>query len=218
MARESKILRAIKIAEDFLVIFDSYFRDPVWVTENLWLSKEKFRKSKWHLIENDFVDQELNVKEELFNIYKFCKKWDGKWRIVFFDIPEPERVIRDKIRRLLKELGFKGVQRSVWISPLPVNKKVKEIKKDVGDFKNFYLLEGRISKKESFALVDELWDCENWQEKTTKLLKKCKEMKRVDFNKEFWSLVFDHPKLPLSLLPSNWPLKDLTKVFVKKNV
>ncbi|MBI2588724.1 CRISPR-associated endonuclease Cas2 [Candidatus Saccharibacteria bacterium] len=45
--------------------------------------------------------------------------WDGKWRLVFFDIPEVSRSARDQIRRLLKELGFKQLQLSVWVHPLP---------------------------------------------------------------------------------------------------
>lgn len=45
--------------------------------------------------------------------------WDGKWRLVFFDIPEVSRSARDQVRRLLKELGFQRLQLSVWVHPLP---------------------------------------------------------------------------------------------------
>lgn len=44
------------------------------------------------------------------------KEWDGKWRIVIFDIPEQKRLIRDLFRRNLKKWGFKPLQKSVWIS------------------------------------------------------------------------------------------------------
>lgn len=44
-------------------------------------------------------------------------KWDGKWRLAFFDIPEEAREKRDKLRKLLKDNGFKKLQASVFISP-----------------------------------------------------------------------------------------------------
>lgn len=42
--------------------------------------------------------------------------WDGKWRVVVFDIPEKQRVVRNHFRANLKKSGFKKYQRSVWIS------------------------------------------------------------------------------------------------------
>ena len=47
------------------------------------------------------------------------KRWDGKWRMVLFDIPEPKKKIRDALRRKLKELGFLEFQKSVFVYPYP---------------------------------------------------------------------------------------------------
>ena len=44
-------------------------------------------------------------------------KWDGRWRIVAFDIWERRRRTRDQLRMELQELGFKKMQNSVWVSP-----------------------------------------------------------------------------------------------------
>lgn len=41
-------------------------------------------------------------------------KWDGKWRLVIFDIPEKRRQARDILRSKLKEWGFVPWQKSVW--------------------------------------------------------------------------------------------------------
>ncbi len=51
--------------------------------------------------------------------------WDGKWRVVIWDIPESKRVIRGLFRRNLKKWGFKQYQRSVWISKKDVFEKLK---------------------------------------------------------------------------------------------
>ena len=45
------------------------------------------------------------------------KKWDGKWRMVVFDVPEKKRKGRDALREELKRIGFYELQRSVFIFP-----------------------------------------------------------------------------------------------------
>ena len=43
--------------------------------------------------------------------------WDGKWRIVIFDVPDKERKMRDYFRRKIQSLGFVQLQRSVYVHP-----------------------------------------------------------------------------------------------------
>jgi len=45
------------------------------------------------------------------------KKWDGKWRLVCFDIPETEQYVRRLFQSKLSELGFYRLQNSVFVSP-----------------------------------------------------------------------------------------------------
>jgi len=45
------------------------------------------------------------------------KKWDGKWRMVVFDIPEKLRKGRDALRSKLRQLGFYELQKSVFVFP-----------------------------------------------------------------------------------------------------
>jgi DNA-binding transcriptional regulator PaaX len=47
-------------------------------------------------------------------------RWDGKWRMVIFDVPETHRRDREYLRRLLVQYGFKKLQASVWASPYTV--------------------------------------------------------------------------------------------------
>ncbi|MBI2097490.1 MAG: hypothetical protein HYT46_00940 [Candidatus Vogelbacteria bacterium] len=47
------------------------------------------------------------------------RHWDGKWRMVSFDIPERHRSARDALRHKLKELGFKELHKSTFIFPYP---------------------------------------------------------------------------------------------------
>lgn len=45
------------------------------------------------------------------------KRWDGKWRMLIFDIPENRRRSRAQIRLTLADLGFYRLQDSVWVYP-----------------------------------------------------------------------------------------------------
>lgn len=46
-------------------------------------------------------------------------KWDGKWRVVIFDIPVKYSKARHALRGKLKDLGFVLLQKSVFIYPYP---------------------------------------------------------------------------------------------------
>ena len=47
------------------------------------------------------------------------KRWDEKWRLVIFDIPEKFRKKRNGLRTKLKELDFYQCQKSAWMHPFP---------------------------------------------------------------------------------------------------
>jgi DNA-binding transcriptional regulator PaaX len=57
-----------------------------------------------------------------------AKKWDGKWRILSFDIIELKRNYREALRGKLISLGFKLFQKSAWIIPYECSKEIKIIK------------------------------------------------------------------------------------------
>lgn len=59
-------------------------------------------------------------------------RWDGKWRVIIFDIPESSNKKRDHLRRLLKKDGFVRLQSSVFISPFPLNREAVEYLKESG--------------------------------------------------------------------------------------
>ena len=99
------------------------------------LCKEKLLKKEYNdifvLTDNGqkkalfaFIDTELafHSDEEARG-----KKWDGGWRIVFFDVPESKRKYRDYLRRVIRTIGFREFQRSIWIYPYPVPSFLKEL-------------------------------------------------------------------------------------------
>lgn len=60
--------------------------------------------------------QVLQYRLEEMKIEK-PKRWDKKWRLVIFDIPEKLKRARNALREKLNELGFVQLQKSVWVHP-----------------------------------------------------------------------------------------------------
>ena len=50
---------------------------------------------------------------------KKTEKWDKKWRIISFDIPEKRKKAREALREKLKDLDFYPLQKSLFVLPFP---------------------------------------------------------------------------------------------------
>ena len=72
--------------------------------------------------------KELVFKMNLDNLKKKSGEWDGKWRIVLFDIEETSKTARDKFRKYLNKLGLKQYQKSVFITPYECELEINYLK------------------------------------------------------------------------------------------
>lgn len=59
------------------------------------------------------------------------RRWDGRWRIVIFDIPEHKKGMRDRVRRMVVDLGFFQLQKSVWVHPYECEELITLLKADL---------------------------------------------------------------------------------------
>ena len=71
------------------------------------------------------------------------KKWDGRLRMVVFDIPERRRNVRYRLRGVMQEVGFVRMQDSVWVYPY-----------DCEDFVALLKAELKIGKDVLYAIAD----------------------------------------------------------------
>ena len=60
------------------------------------------------------------------------KKWDGKWRIIIFDISDRHRVKREALRGFLKHLQFYKLQESVWVHPFDCKREMELLQEFFG--------------------------------------------------------------------------------------
>ena len=58
---------------------------------------------------------------------KKAQKWDKRWRIVLFDIPEKKKKIREAVRHHLKNLNFFEYQKSVFVQPYDCKNEIEYI-------------------------------------------------------------------------------------------
>lgn len=89
----------------------------------------------------DFIgDEELMIrltdqgkeKAVLAKLLMGEEKWDGKWRVVLFDIPEKRRGVRDVLRTKLKSWGFIPWQQSIWVTKKNCTKPLRDFINSVG--------------------------------------------------------------------------------------
>ena len=104
-------------------------------------------KGKKRLLKYEF--DEMKIKKP--------KKWDGLWRVVIFDIPEPKKYARNALSRKLKEVGFYPLQKSTFIFPYKCFEEVQFIRKyfDVEKYVSFLVakeMEGSSILKKHFKI------------------------------------------------------------------
>lgn len=60
------------------------------------------------------------------------KEWDKKWRLIFFDVPEEKKKLRDAFRYQLKKAGLKEFQRSAFIFPYSCFREIEGLAEELG--------------------------------------------------------------------------------------
>ncbi len=75
------------------------------------------------------------------------RRWDGRWRIVMFDVPEKRKRDRERLRYLMKEAGFVLLQESVWTYP-----------HDCEEFVALLKIEMRLGNNLRYAIIEKLED------------------------------------------------------------
>lgn len=79
------------------------------------------------------------------------KKWDKKWRVVIFDIPNASGAIRNIFRRKLKGFGFYLIQQSIWIYPYPCQDEIRLLREFLGlDKRHIQVLEVKKLEDDNF--------------------------------------------------------------------
>ena len=153
------------------------------------------------------------------------RSWDGKWRLIIFDIPEESNRLRYLLRKFLKTLGYAKVQRSIWISPFDFQKEIEGFcnKMKITEY-IFQLTVEKFRKMEDKALARSFWPLKKLDGEYKKLLTQYSSrfqnldetnnnlLTNISSSRQLLqSLIWDYqsilasdPQLPSRLLPENW--------------
>lgn len=76
------------------------------------------------------------------------KKWDGKWRIIMFDIPENKGAARRALNKVLKDINCFPYQKSVFVTPF-------ECKKEIDFLGNYFGIRKYLSLITAYEIENE---------------------------------------------------------------
>lgn len=167
----------------------------------------------------------LAIKTKLS--FKRFDDWDGKWRVVLFDIPEIVRTERLLLRGELAKLGFGQIQKSAYLSPFPFLGVLSRFATNLGIRQYLSLMEVEKLEEEK-KMIEIAWNLKKINERYKKFLKKAQSFQPPTTNRQpllYWPLLAkglesefaqiydDDPHLPKELLPKNWAGFEAYKVF-----
>ncbi|MBI1974492.1 MAG: CRISPR-associated endonuclease Cas2 [Candidatus Zambryskibacteria bacterium] len=147
-----------RIGSDMLVkqVIDSFLETNFFETsprkmETVKSAASRLTRKGLVKFENGFYSPTISG-EKLWNAWQMSdyqirkpKKWDGKWRVIIFDIPEKKKKIREQVRKILLNAGFIRLQDSVWVYPYDCEDVIGLMKIDFGIGKNLlYMIVNQI--------------------------------------------------------------------------
>lgn len=116
---------------------------------------------------------------------QWSRKWDGRWRLVLFDVPVARNSDRKKLRRYLHEKCFGYLQNSVWITPDPLTEERRLLSGGEVNVESLILLEARSCAGESdIDIVTGAWDFEHINRRYDRHLNLLSERPVVAFHGE----------------------------------
>ncbi|QQG44279.1 MAG: hypothetical protein HYW86_05500 [Candidatus Roizmanbacteria bacterium] len=165
--------------------------------------------AEYRLTEKGFIKLALE-----FPFVRFLKeKWDGKWRILSYEIPEKKRELRDKLRREVSGWGLGPWHRSFWLTPHPIIDALKELVSQKEEEKYVQAFEAEYVFGDRAILIEKVWGLSQLDKRYRDLFKKwhdtlAKEGSKTDkFKKvigEYVIILREDPGLPIDLVGEKW--------------
>lgn len=84
---------------------------------------------------------------------QWARTWDGRWRMVLFDVPVAEHAMRVRLWRNLRRHGFGFLQNSVWITPDPIDRARLTSENELPSVEAIIVVEGNPCCGESNAAI-----------------------------------------------------------------
>ena len=119
------------------------FSDLVrWLKMKNYIKVDKLKGKETVILTKKGIDKAIKARFKAEE-NKFNKRKDGKWIMIIFDIPQKYNKSRNLLRSILKNLGYKIFQQSVWVTPYDVSEKTEELLQfyNLDEFVRIFLIE-----------------------------------------------------------------------------
>lgn len=125
-------------------------------------------ESNYRLTDSGFA--ELCLK---FPYFRFLKdKWDLKWRVLSYEIPEKKRELRDRLRREVAGWGLGPWHRSFWLTPHPIVENLRQLVSQKEEEKYIQAFESEHVFGDREILIEKVWQKTALDKKYRELFKK----------------------------------------------
>ncbi len=224
--RRTKILLALLLLSDLNLgpvaldetvqkIFDLSFNQKTRGTLSALIKETQIRKvegkepNTYELTPSGFLDLCLQ-----FPSFRFLKeKWDGKWRIISYEIPEKKRELRDRLRREMQGWGLGPWHRSFWLTPHPVMGNLRELVSQKEEEKYIQAFESDHVFGDREILIEKVWQKSLLDKKYREMFKGWHDVlsQEIDKLQKLTKIINDYiltlrqdPGLPKELVGETW--------------
>lgn len=188
-----------------------------------WVISSKEGNKSYYYLSKRGIERMEEAAGRIFKLKP--NKWDGKWRMLIYSIPEEKRQIRDELRRELVWSGFGSIANSVWISPNDLTKQVYNLieKYEITPYVHYFIT-NYDGPHEYEKIIRDCWNIEEINEKYAQFIQTYQQkladvqrkiqagklsnaecfVERTELVHEYRKFLFIDPGLPEELLPNQW--------------
>jgi phenylacetic acid degradation operon negative regulatory protein len=163
---------------------------------------------------------------ELCLEFPFCRflreTWDGKWRILSYEIPEKKREMRDRLRREVSGWGLGPWHRSFWITPHPIIPNLRALVSEREEESYIQAFESEHVFGDRNVLIEKVWQTSVLEKKYRTIFKTWHDILASGESKygklgriiaEYIIILRQDPGLPSQLLGSSWIGYEAFKIY-----
>lgn len=149
-------------------------------------------------------------------------QWDGKWRILSYEIPEKQREMRDRLRREVSGWGLGPWHRSFWVTPHPIIPYLNRLVSNTEEEKYIQAFESDHVFGNRSILIEKVWGLAEIQKEYQRLFKTWHDYlaSNIDNKQKLYKIVDGYitilrkdPGLPKELVGENWIGFESFKIF-----
>lgn len=173
------------------------------------MSSDLSETNSYRLTEKGFYELCLE-----FPFFRFLQdKWDAKWRVLSYEIPEKKRELRDRLRREVSGWGLGPWHRSFWLTPHPIIENLRQLVSQKEEEQYIQAFESEHVFGNRNILIEKVWQKSELDKKYRDLFKKWHEILSREADKlekfknvigEYVGVLRDDPGLPTELVGGNW--------------